>query len=351
MKLKSVDFQPPSRVVSIDETVDLIRHYSRNSFNGKLEVALRSIRRLLRVSGAKQRRWLDEGEKPIDFIIKAAENAINKSGLNKKDIQMIIYVGVSRGFIEPGNAYFVAKQLGMPYAECFDIADACMSYVRALSVSHSFISGGKYENILVVNGEFNNAPDNGCLYPANYALESLEQIEYTFPNYTVGDCATATVLTAAEEPADWQWLFTSRADYSDLCTIALSGYAGYIGNDEIMEKVEKNGVGNFSSYGVTMNDHGTRELMRIYKLFNTDGVKMIFPHTSSKSAWEACAEKSGAPAEKMHYLYPEYGNLVSASVPAGIVDAESKGLIQRGDKLMGWIASAGMAFSLFSFDY
>jgi 3-oxoacyl-[acyl-carrier-protein] synthase III len=41
--------------------------------------------------------------------------------------------------------------------------------------------------------------------------------------------------------------------------------------------------------------------------------------------------------------------VVSASVPAGIALAKEKGEIQRGDRLVTWVGSAGMSFSVCSF--
>ena len=60
---------------------------------------------------------------------------------------------------------------------------------------------------------------------------------------------------------------------------------------------------------------------------------------------------SPAVADKMFYVYPDYGNLVSASVPAGMALAEQQGLLNRGDTVACWVGSAGMAFSLNCFTY
>ena len=53
----------------------------------------------------------------------------------------------------------------------------------------------------------------------------------------------------------------------------------------------------------------------------------------------------------MHHLYPEYGNLVSASIPAGLATAIEGGLVRRGDRLAGWVGSAGMSFCAYDFCY
>ena len=77
---------------------------------------------------------------------------------------------------------------------------------------------------------------------------------------------------------------------------------------------------------------------------------MIFPHASSKQAWAQGADTCGV-EDKLFYVYPEYGNLVSASVPAGIALASEQGKIQRGDPIVIWVGSAGMSFAVAGFTF
>ena len=77
-------------------------------------------------------------------------------------------------------------------------------------------------------------------------------------------------------------------------------------------------------------------------------VVRVFPHTSTYREWSSFGQDVGV-ADKIHFLYPEYGNLVSASVPAGLATAIADGLVRRGDRLAGWVGSAGMSFGAFSF--
>lgn len=347
MKINSVSAVFPSRVVSVDDTIDLIRFHSHAGFSGQLDLALRQVSKLLVWSGAHTRRWLGEGETPIGLIKQAADTALIKADLDKQDVELVIYVGAGRGFLEPGNSYFVADALGLTRVDCFDVLDACMSYVRALYIADSFFKAGRYKTIMIVNGEFTNKP-GGHLFPGNYALESMEQLEWTFPTYTVGDAACVTLLSADEE-RPWEWHFTSRTDLSDLCTAPAYSFEGYA---LPKERVAKNGAGRFCSFGKDMHEFGFSECVDIFRKLEVDpaSIVRVFPHASSKKMWADGALELGI-SEKMVYVYPEYGNLVSASVPAGIALAEQAGDIQRGERLAGWVGSAGMSFSSFSFEF
>ena len=347
MELAGIGVSIPNREVSVAETLDLVRFHSKDTYDGNLDLAIRTISRLLHISGAKKRYWMGKGEKAIDHLVVAAEQALRRASVSKEDIDLVIYTGVGRGFIEPGNSYLVAKSLGMVKAECFDILDACMSYARALNVSEAFLRSNQYETILIVNAEFNNI-EGSILFPDNYKLTCIEDVERIFPTYTVGDVASATVIKGNKDEADWEWHFASRNDWSDLCTAPTPGYASYLSDGD--ERSGKNGIGNFCSYGNIMHERGAPEIVDIYQKLQNKSAHQIFPHASSKSAWEKCAVTCGV-ADKMFYVYPEYGNLVSASVPTGIYLAEKEGLISKGDSLTGWVGSAGMSFCSFNFTY
>lgn len=75
---------------------------------------------------------------------------------------------------------------------------------------------------------------------------------------------------------------------------------------------------------------------------------MVFPHASSKRDRDDGADVLGI-RDRLFHIYPGYGNVVSASVPAGLALALEGGRIRRGDRLATWVGSAGMSFSACSF--
>ncbi len=95
---------------------------------------------------------------------------------------------------------------------------------------------------------------------------------------------------------------------------------------------------------------GKEEVINIFRKLTVslDEIKMIFTHASSKKAWEECGDVLGV-SSKMFHIYEDFGNLVSASVPAAISIAMGKGRVSSGDKLIAWVGSAGMSFASISF--
>jgi 3-oxoacyl-[acyl-carrier-protein] synthase III len=79
-----------------------------------------------------------------------------------------------------------------------------------------------------------------------------------------------------------------------------------------------------------------------------DEIKAIFPHAASKRLWLDMGNEIGV-ADKIRFIYPCYGNLVSASVPTAIAEAWNEGAIAESDTLVGWVGSAGISFASFAF--
>ncbi len=277
----------------------------------------------------------------------AVSSALEGAGIDKREVDLLIYVGVGKGFLEPGQSYLVAHALGMDRVECFDILDACMSWTRAIHIADGFLQMKRYRRIMIVNGEFNTV-EGGPLFPCNYRLRSAEQIGWTFASYTIGSAATATIVSG-DNDNPWAWRFSSRPDLADLCTVPSFGLGLF---SDGAEKIGKNGAFQFTSFGEELHARAFALLVALMReiLAQHGELKRIFTHASSFREWDVFAHELGL-QDKIHHVYPEYGNLVSASVPAGIAMAVDKGLVQRGDPLAGWVGSGGMSFSAYAFTY
>ena len=102
----------------------------------------------------------------------------------------------------------------------------------------------------------------------------------------------------------------------------------------------------FYSYSRELFSEGMQELIRLVGRLEIDPqeTKIIFPHAASKRAWAMGTDILGI-KHLMYFIYPQYGNLVSASVLAGIALALKDGSLSRGDRIL---ALAGMPFSAIS---
>jgi 3-oxoacyl-[acyl-carrier-protein] synthase III len=302
---------------------------------------LKVVEKLLRQTGAETRYWRDPNgdEKASDLILGAMKDALEKANLSATDIDLVIYCGVGRGFLEPANAYFYAHAAGMNRANCFDITDACMSWIRAAHIAQLMLKAGTFKRVMIINGEFHLG------FHDNWEIRDLRSLEYSFPMYTIGEAATATILIASEE--DWKFAYSSQTEFSDLCTIPLPSHANFV---EPTEKIGHNGVYTFVSYGRELFQAGIDCLCELINDTIDDVERNVwyFPHAPSKKVYEENLPKhtNVSPVKIFLEVYPQFGNLVSASIPVGLSLAQTEGKLKRGDPIALIPASAGLVASV-----
>ncbi|AXK85889.1 3-oxoacyl-[acyl-carrier-protein] synthase III [Nocardia farcinica] len=345
MRIRSAVAELPARVVTNDDIVGWIGEHSAGHFEGDLDAALRKVDYYLRYAGSRERRWLDAGERPIDLLRRAANTALDRAEVRPEDVDLLIYTGIGRGFIEPGGAYHSAAALGLRNAHCFDILDACMSWTRAVQVTDALFRSGTHRTAMIVNAEC-NLRSGGVVFPHLFRIPEVGALESVFPAYTLGEAATATVLTA-EDNEPWRFEFASRPDLAPLCNVTLDGYDGYC---DPSDKLAANGVGFFTSYGFEMHEQGAADAHAVFERLDppVGEVAALFTHASSQRYWQGMADKAGL-GHAIHHVFERTGNVVSASVPAAIASALELGVLAPGERAVGWVGSAGMSFAAFSF--
>lgn len=344
MKIAAIKAAIPSRTVTNRDIEDMVSMHSTGLDDHDMREALRRISFFLAYSGSRKRCWLSEDEKPIDLLSQAVSDAIVEAQLQRSEIDLIVYTGVDRGFLEPAMAYLIGAALGMPQAHCFDIVDACMSWTRAAFVVSNLLHAGQYKNALVVNCEFNMRAD-GRVNPRCFRLSHTDDVEWNLAAYTLGEAASATVLVR-DDTNPWEFHFGSEAQYSDLCSVPLDAYNEYC---EPRPRLACNGPNYFHSFASEMFRVGKPHAIDIFSRLSVprEDIKAIFPHAASMQAWWEMGTKLGV-QDKIQFIYPDLGNLVSASVPVALARARDTGTVREGDQIAGWVGSAGMSFASFA---
>ena len=132
--------------------------------------------------GGQTRYRLKDGQTILDLAEKAVKEALEKSGLAIKDIDLIIGGTATPLQAIPCNAALlherIAKGTSIP---AFDINSSCTSFITAFDMASYLIDSGNYKNILIFSGD----TASGALNPNQ--KESYELFS---------DAATAFVVSA-----------------------------------------------------------------------------------------------------------------------------------------------------------
>ncbi|MCA8936984.1 MAG: 3-oxoacyl-ACP synthase III [Planctomycetes bacterium] len=187
--IESVGHLLPKRVVTSLELEDrLAPAYERLGLHpGRIEL----------MSGIRERRHFEPGTRPSTVATQAAEIALERAGIDRARLGILIFSSVCRDFMEPATASVVHANLKLPLScQCFDLSNACLGFANSMMVAANMIELGQIEAALVVAGE-----DGGPLVDATVkrlnedASINRKNSKLSFASLTIGSGAAAMVLT------------------------------------------------------------------------------------------------------------------------------------------------------------
>ena len=105
-------------------------------------------------TGIKQRHILKEEGKGTSFMaIKAAQELLQKSGADPKEIDMVIVATATPDLPVAATAAYVASEIGAVNAFAYDLQAACSSFLYGMSTASSYIEAGRYKKILLIGAD------------------------------------------------------------------------------------------------------------------------------------------------------------------------------------------------------
>ena len=144
MKIAAIAHKLPSRRVENEELLQIVMQKAADHLNKPHMLQLsEKVRGYFEQTGIRSRYWRSENEKALTLGLEAAQQALDEARIRAEDVDLLIYVGVGRGWLEPAMANLFLAELGMRRGTGFDLLDACASWVRALDIAGSLIENGK----------------------------------------------------------------------------------------------------------------------------------------------------------------------------------------------------------------
>lgn len=104
-------------------------------------------------TGIIQRRYASDSLQAIDMAVAAAEEAIERSGIDRAEIDGIIISTISHVAVTPSMATLAAHRLGLTPAAAFDISAACAGYTYGVGQADALVRSGVCKNVLVIGAE------------------------------------------------------------------------------------------------------------------------------------------------------------------------------------------------------
>lgn len=291
-------------------------------------------------TGIQERRHVvkGDGNTTTSMGVKAAKIAIERAGIDKNDIDFIIFATLSPDYYFPGPGVLVQRDLGLPTVGALDIRNQCSGFVYAVSVADQYIKTGMYKNILVIGSELHS-----------YGMDMTDRGRSV--SVIFGDGAGAAILSR-EEDLTKGILSThlhSEGQHAEELALLAPGMGGRWINDILRDNnpedesyypvmngqfVFKNAVVRFSE--VIMEGLKNNSL-------EVSDINMLVPHQANLRISQFIQQKFKLTDEQVFNNIQKYGNTTAASIPIALTEAWEQGKIKKGDLVV--LAAFGSGFT------
>lgn len=306
-------------------------------------------------TGIQERRYGNpHTETTTTMGARAAEIAIERAGIQKSDIDFIIFATLSPDYFFPGCGVLLQREMGMTSQEApaLDIRNQCSGFLYGLSVADQFIKTGQYKNILLVGAEmhsmgldFTTRGRNVTVIFGDGAGAAILQ-----PSEESGKGILTTHLhadgTHAEELAfvnpgchGGHHLGTKRFGYPD------QAYGGIFLTQKMWDDQDifpnMNGQLVFKT-AVTKFPQVIHEALTKTNLKTSD-ISMLIPHQANLRISQFVQRQLGLNDDQVWNNIQRYGNTTAASIPIALTEAWEAGKVNEGDLIC--LAAFGSGFT------
>lgn len=273
-------------------------------------------------TGIKERRIAAKDETTSDMAVKAAEKAIERSGLKKSDIDMIVVATISPDYFNmPSTATVVAHKMGLDKVTAFDISAACTGFIYVLGIAKAFIESGMKKNVLIIGAE---------------KMSAITDYSDRGTCILFGDGAGAAIICATEnkEEAIIDLHTASDGSLGDFLMTPEGGTGNPHQNELKAEAcfIQMKGNETFKIAVRTL----TNDVVDI--LQNNDiaasSITHFIPHQANYRIIKAVGDALKLSDEQVVLTVHKYGNTSGASIPMAMNDLYEEGNLKTGDLML-----------------
>lgn len=286
-------------------------------------------------TGIEERRFAEEGVGTSDLAVPAAKQAIERAGIEARDLDMIVFATLSPDHAFPGSGVYLQRKLGLcdgdspKFVPALDVRNQCSGFLYSLTVASSMVQAGTAKHVLVVGAETHSAALD--LSARGRTVASL-----------FGDGAGACVVSATDEDRGIRGTYLGADgrgadvlsqkvwDIKKRPFIQLdAGGVGHVPAEDLWAQMDgkqvfRNAVERM--IGVLMQACADQSLTR-------DDIDLFFFHQANLRINQYIAQQIGIGEDKLVSNIQRYGNTTAATIPILLAEAEQSGRLKRGMKV------------------
>ncbi len=285
-------------------------------------------------TGIEARRFAEEGLCSADLAVPAAEQAIARAGLQKTDIDLIVFCTLSPKHAFPGDGVYLQQKLGLCEAGRFvgamDIRNQCSGFLYGLATATSMVQSGMVKHVLVVGAETHSAALD--LSTRGRQVASL-----------FGDGAGAVVVSPTTEDRGVRgWYLGADGRYADV----LAQRVWDMSKRPYLRVRPEDGVAEVQPEAIWANMDGKlvfkNAVERMVQSFmqacwdqkiDLKDIDLFLFHQANMRINQMVANLLGIPDDKLVHNIQKYGNTTAATIPLLMAEAVETGRLRPGMKV------------------
>ena len=285
--------------------------------------------RLELMTGIRARRVWPPNTRPSAASAAAGRAVLANSALRAEQVELLVHSAVCRDMLEPATAAFVHHQIGLPGgAQIFDLSNACLGFLNALTIAGGMIESGQIRCAMIVAGENGRPLVENTLRTLLDRPLSRNDIKPYFANLTIGSGAVAALVchrSLATGRAHRLIGGVARAStrHSALCqgdTHGADALAMQTDSEQLLLA------------GVELARETWLDFQRITG-WTGAGVDRFVGHQVGSTHRRKLYEALGLDLAKDFSTFESLGNMGSVSLPATLAAAVEAGAVKAGDRV------------------
>ena len=320
VRIHSFDYILPDEFMSSEQIEsNLIEVYEKLKLpHGRLEL----------MTGIKTRGTWPNGTRPSDLSSKVATKLIEKSGIKKEEIGLLIHASVCRDFLEPSTASVVHSNLELSEdAMIFDLSNACLGVVNAMVMASNMIELGQIKSAIIVSGE-NGGPllTQTIEHLKNDTTLTRKSIKKYIANLTIGSASVAYLLTHKDLAPNGHKIIGGSVCTDSSANILCQGDGD---TTSLMMETDSEELLKHGLILAKKNWNKTKNSLG----WNNSDVDWVIGHQVGTAHEKLTMEVMELSDHKTFTTYEELGNTGSAALPVTLAKLSEQDKIKKGEKV------------------
>ncbi|MFD8192295.1 beta-ketoacyl-ACP synthase III [Streptomyces wuyuanensis] len=267
--------------------------------------------------GITERHWADPDETVIDMAERASGKALADSGVEARDIDLVLVVTSTLPSPVPAAAPELAHRLGALAPGAFDIGSGCSGFVYGLGVASAAVQTGQARHVLVVASE---------------RFSGWLDMNDRKTSVILGDGAAAAVVGPADHVGIGPVVWGSSGDLHDAVTI-----------DEHTRYFRQEGQTVYRWVTTQMAPVATAAIERAGLL--PEDIAVFVPHQANLRIIDTLATRIGLPNAVVARDIVTSGNTSGTTIPLAMSRMKEAGEIPSGAPALLLGFGSGLAYA------